>query len=136
MPPLSVVHRFAPLSGNVSVRPPQVRVRILRPMPSHLSIGTRAVSDFVVLSQLIHSDGPHMRFLFVDTWFCLDLPSDSASRRTPLVSANSSYCQVCSGLSPPRFAPCWAHTRRQSRRCSCPCSRNHIWNPDHSKMLR
>ncbi|MEL7625163.1 MAG: hypothetical protein AAGU12_16485, partial [Clostridiales bacterium] len=32
-------------------------------------------------------------------------PSDSASRRTPLSLANSSYCQVCSGLSPPSYTP-------------------------------
>ncbi|MFK3937336.1 hypothetical protein ACI2JA_07455, partial [Alkalihalobacillus sp. NPDC078783] len=32
-------------------------------------------------------------------------------RWTPLPSANSSYCQACSGLSPPSYHPCWAHTR-------------------------
>ena len=37
------------------------------------------------------------------------LPSDSTSRWTPLPSANSSYCQVCSGLSPPSYCPCRAH---------------------------
>ena len=26
-----------------------------------------------------------------------------------MVSANSSHCKACSGLSPPRFSPCWAH---------------------------
>ena len=29
---------------------------------------------------------------------------------TPLPSANSSYCQVCSGLSPPSNNACRAHT--------------------------
>ena len=36
------------------------------------------------------------------------LPSDSASRRTPLPLANSSYSQVCSGLPPPSRCPCRA----------------------------
>ncbi|BAK94273.1 hypothetical protein TEH_09460 [Tetragenococcus halophilus NBRC 12172] len=50
-----------------------------------------------------------MRFLFVSASVCLQLPSDSASRRTPLLLANSSYCQACSGLSPPSYRPCRAH---------------------------
>ena len=40
------------------------------------------------------------------------LPSDSTSRWTPLPSANSSYCQVCSGLSPPSYCPCRAHEQK------------------------
>ncbi|MBE6665861.1 MAG: hypothetical protein E7603_06565, partial [Ruminococcaceae bacterium] len=42
-----------------------------------------------------------MQFLFVRPRLCRGLPSDSTSRQTPLSLANSSYCQVCSGLSPP-----------------------------------
>ena len=41
------------------------------------------------------------------------LPSDSASRRTPLSSANSSYCQACSGLSPPSDYACRAHYKKR-----------------------
>lgn len=48
---------------------------------------------------------PHIRLL-----------SDSASRRTPLSSANSSYCQVCSGLSPPSYYACRAHTQKRPLR--------------------
>ena len=55
------------------------------------------------------SSMPLMQFLFVRPRFCLRLPSDSVSRRTPLPSANSSYCQVCSGLSPPSDNACRAH---------------------------
>ncbi|WP_229675528.1 hypothetical protein, partial [Halolactibacillus alkaliphilus] len=40
---------------------------------------------------------------------CVRLPSDSPSRKTPLSFANSSYCQVCNGLSPPSYYPCRAH---------------------------
>ena len=51
-----------------------------------------------------------MQFLFVRPRFCLRLLSDSASRRTPLSLANSSYCHACSGLSPPSYYACRAHT--------------------------
>jgi|GEM_PF-1286363 len=44
---------------------------------------------------------PCMRFLFIGPGFCLRLPSDSASRRTPLPSASGSHCQAHRGLSPP-----------------------------------
>lgn len=50
-----------------------------------------------------------MQFLFVRPRFCLRLLSDSASRRTPLSLANSSYCHACSGLSPPSDYACRAH---------------------------
>ena len=43
---------------------------------------------------------PCMRFLFVRPVFCLRLPADSVSQRTPLSLANSSPYRVCQGLSP------------------------------------
>jgi hypothetical protein len=55
-----------------------------------------------------------MWFLFVRPRICLRLPSDSASRRTPLPSVNSSYCQVCRGLSPPSYRPCRAHHQEKA----------------------
>ena len=54
---------------------------------------------------------PSIRFLFVSAEFCRLLPSDSASRGTPLLLANTSHCRVCSGLSPPSYCPCRAHNR-------------------------
>ena len=57
-----------------------------------------------------------MQFLFVRPRFCLRLLSDSASRRTPLSLANSSYCHACSGLSPPSYYACRAHKKRRSFR--------------------
>ena len=58
---------------------------------------------------------PYIQFLFVRPRFCLRLPSDSASRRTPLSLANSSYCQACSGLSPPSYYACRAHYKKQPK---------------------
>ena len=56
------------------------------------------------------SSMPYIQFLFVRPRLCRRLPSDSTSRWTPLPLANSSYCQVCSGLSPPSCNACRAHT--------------------------
>ena len=55
------------------------------------------------------SSMPYIQFLFVRPRLCRRLPSDSTSRWTPLPLANSSYCQVCSGLSPPSCNACRAH---------------------------
>ena len=52
------------------------------------------------------SSMPYMQSLFVRPRLCFGLPSDSASRRTPLPSANSSYCHACSGLSLPCCIAC------------------------------
>ena len=59
------------------------------------------------------SSMPCMQFLFVRPRLCRGLPSDSTSRWTPLPLANSSYCQVCSGLSPPSSSGCRAHYRKR-----------------------
>ena len=39
------------------------------------------------------------------------LPLDSTSRRTPLPSANASYCRARSGLSPLGYSTCWVHKK-------------------------
>lgn len=50
-----------------------------------------------------------MQFVSLGSVLCLRLPSDSASRRTPLPLANG-YCALRrSGLSPYRQRPCRAH---------------------------
>ena len=67
----------------------------------YLHIEVRAVLDFVLCWKLVRFNMPYIRFLFVRPRLCLQLLSDSVSRRTPLSLANSSYCQVCSGLPPP-----------------------------------
>ena len=67
----------------------------------YLHIEVRAVLGFVLCWKLVRFNMPYIRFLFVRPRLCLQLLSDSVSRRTPLSLANSSYCQVCSGLPPP-----------------------------------
>ncbi len=84
----------------------------------HLHLETRAVSDFVLICKLVHFKVPlyavsvrQTEVLPAGTLLSphIRLLSDSASRRTPLSSANSSYCQACSGLSPPSYYACRAH---------------------------
>ena len=69
----------------------------------HLHDEIRAVLDFALVGKLVRLTMPYIWFLFVRPRVCLRLPSDSASRRTPLPLTNSSYCQTCSGLSPPSY---------------------------------
>jgi len=45
----------------------------------------RMTSGFESLCPLAHATPPHMRFLFVGPQLCLQLPSDPASRRQPLL---------------------------------------------------
>ena len=67
---------------------------------------------------------PSMQFLFVRPRVCYGLTSYSTSRWTHLPFANSSYCQACSGLSPPSYCPFGANhnkTRNDTDRSSFFC---------------
>ena len=74
-----------------------------------------AVLDFALYSKHVRFAMPSMWFLFVKPRVCIRLPSDSTSRWTPLPSANRSYCQACSGLSPPSYCPCRAHYKKATK---------------------
>ena len=66
-------------------RSPRIRYNSLHSMqPPHLRGRVRVVWDFDLCCSLVRSAPPCMRFLFVGSELCLRLPSDSASRRTPL----------------------------------------------------
>ncbi len=54
---------------------------------------------------------PRIRFLFVESDFCLQLPSNPASRRRPCSWLAIPTIRARRGLSPLRFAPCLAHIR-------------------------
>src|SRR5690606_20206978 len=53
-----------------------------------------------------------MRFVFLGPVFCLQLPSDSASPRTPLLLANLYFCLRGSGLAPYSSYACRAHIKK------------------------
>ena len=107
MQPFEYVYSFAPM------RPPRVSVTTFTSYIcciytlkfgqywTLLCIGSSSVSSM-----------PCMQFLFIRPRLCRGLPSDSTSRWTPLPLANSSYCQVCSGLSPPSDSACRAHYKK------------------------
>ncbi len=98
----------------MSIRPP--RVRMITFHSCHCLIYCRRFVQYRTLlcdASSSASIQPYMRFLSVSASVCVRLPSDSTSRWTPLSFANSSYCQACSGLSPPSYHPCRAHIRRR-----------------------
>lgn len=120
----AIAGRVAVFDG-IPVRPPQVRVRILHPMqPPHIRYSVRIAIGLRHSTQSCPACAPTLRFLLVGSGFCLLLPSDSVSRRTPLNLANGSRYRARRGLSPPRFAPCWAHVvppaLRAGGRCGSP----------------
>ena len=94
------------------MRPPQVRAITF--ISCNCCIYCMEFVQYWTLLCIANSSVPRqpcIQFLFVSSRFCLWLPSDSASRRTPLPLANSSYCKACSGLPPPSYNPCWAHDK-------------------------
>jgi hypothetical protein len=63
----------------------QGKTRDLRPNPSHIHA---VVPDDIGLENqrfLAHFHVPRMRFVYLDSGLCLQLPSDSTSRWTPLL---------------------------------------------------
>ena len=110
---LSIVPvRYSSLLSTL-VRPP--RVRAITFLPCNCCIYCMEFGQYWTLFCYANSSipiQPYIQFLFVSSGFCLRLPSDSTSRWTPLPLANSSYCQACSGLSPPSYRPCRAHIKR------------------------
>ena len=106
--------RFEFVCSHAPARPPRVSVTTFTSYICYsytLKFGQYRTSLCRGNSSL--SSMPCMQFLFIRPRFWFGLPSNSASRRTPLSSANSSYCHACSGLSPPCCFACRAH---QSKR--------------------
>ncbi|MCK1975688.1 helix-turn-helix domain-containing protein [Jeotgalicoccus huakuii] len=77
----------------------------------YLLYGTRAVSDFVLFRKLVHSNSA----LYTVSIRQFGTLRRASFRLHPTVDtlpfANSSYCQACSGLSPPSYNPCRAHDK-------------------------
>lgn len=75
-----------------------------------------AAWDFVVCRQLIRLSLPRIQFVYLGPCFCLRLPSDSASRQTPLPLANGRRSPAPVQDFHPRDD---AHAGRTTKR-SCP----------------
>ena len=101
-----------------------LKVRALSPhLPATLTGTSSNLLDFTAFSRLIRISQPYMWFLFVRPRVCLQLPSDSTSRWTPLLfSYTFPTTRVCSGLSPVRARPWRANKKNPSgtpeRKCS------------------
>ena len=100
---------YPSLLSATPARPPLLRAITFTSYICHIyTIGFGQYWTSLCLASSSVLQMPYMWFLFVRPRFCIRLPSDSTSRWTPLPSANSSYCQACSGLSPPSYRPCRA----------------------------
>ncbi|MDR1537881.1 MAG: hypothetical protein LBU32_07765, partial [Clostridiales bacterium] len=55
---------------------------------------------------------PPVWFVYLRPRACLQLPSDSTPRWTPLPLARGSYCQAHSGLAPPSCHSCRSHKKK------------------------
>ena len=109
-----------PIQG-VTCRPPRVRYNSFLPMYTATFItvcsgqywtsGCLAPSSTYrdLICDFFSSGRGFARFRISVSSENIRLPSDSISRWTPLPSANASYCQVRSGLSPPSCYPCQVH---------------------------
>ena len=78
---------------------PGMSNNFLSVQPPHLPLWVRVALGFFLVGRVVHPLRPYMRFLFVGSELCpledhstsgIRLPSGSASRRTPLPSANAS----------------------------------------------
>ena len=96
-------------------RPPQLRtVTFLSYICCIYTIGFGQYWTSLCLASSSSLYMPSMQFLFVRPRVCYGLTSYSTSRWTHLPSANSSYCQACSGLPPPSYCPFWANQKIRS----------------------
>ena len=93
---------------RTSVRPP--RVRTITFIPYTCCIYLMDSGQYRTTSS--GSLGPCMQFLSVRPGLCRQLPSDFTSRWAPLLLANTSCCQACSGLTPYSYRPCRAHKQK------------------------
>ncbi len=70
---------------DLDARPPQVLTKSFTACSRHIYTRTiRAVWNLIHSWGLVHVLTPAMWFLFIDSRFCLLLPSDPSSRMTPL----------------------------------------------------
>jgi hypothetical protein len=99
-----------PLTGSIVPsgqlrRPPRVRTTASTPHPPHLLGYPLMAMGFVLSRKLARIPQPSMRFVFLESGFCLRLPSDPTSRWTPLPLANSFHHQDLQGTSTPKPLP-------------------------------
>jgi len=94
-------------------RPPRVRRNPFPRFPPDLPMshpsGYRASLS---MARLPCDHRPCIRFLFVGSGFCLQLPPDLASRQRPCLRLTVPTTTACSGLAPYRITSCLAHQKK------------------------
>ena len=73
---------------------------------------------------------PCIRFLFVGSGFCLQLPPDLASRQRPCLQLTVPTTTACKGLAPSRITPCLAHKKREEAHGFLP-----LWLAPHQRSF-
>jgi hypothetical protein len=91
-------------------RPPRVRTAAFTPHPPHLPHHLLMVKGFALSRKLARMIQPDMRFVFLRSAFCLQLPSAPTSRWTPLPLTNSFHHQDLQGDLHPQAAAHAGHT--------------------------
>ena len=109
-----------PLVGSIPCRPPRVRTITFISQPPHLLYGVRVALDFFLSCRVVRPKSalyevsvrrPETLPVLALLSLHIRLPSDPTSRWAPLPSASGSCYRVRSGLSPPSYRPCRAHTK-------------------------
>ena len=94
-------------------RPPRVRRGSFPRLPPDLPLSSPSgYRASLSAARLPHDRRPCIRFLFVGSGFCLQLPSDTASRQSPCLRLTVPTTTACKGLAPSRSTPCLAHRRQ------------------------
>ena len=110
-----------PLVGSIPCRPPRVRTITFISQPPHLLYGVRVALDFFLSCRVVRPKSalyevsvrrPETLPVLALLSLHIRLPSDPTSRWAPLPSASGSCYRVRSGLSPPSYRPCRAHSQK------------------------
>ena len=114
-------YHLYPLVGSISCRPPRVRAITFISQPPHLLYGVRVALDFFLSCRVVRPKSalyevsvrrPETLPVLALLSLHIRLPSDPTSRWAPLPSASGSCYRVRSGLSPPSYRPCRAHSKK------------------------
>ena len=132
-----------PLVGSIPCRPPRVRTITFISQPPHLLYGVRVALDFFLSCRVVRPKSalyevsvrrPETLPVLALLSLHIRLPSDPTSRWAPLPSASGSCYRVRSGLSPPSYRPCRAHSaKKRAERLSfylISCSRSANSSPE------
>ena len=95
------------------------KTRLLHKVMSNLQLCTSEWTRVILSSARLPSHNCLIHFLYVITLLGHQLPSDSSLPTTPLPRLVDRFISAHSGLSPPRYASCPAHTTEDRLEMIC-----------------